>query len=202
MSDVRASSPPAAAASPKHPDHARWVKEQTLRIEVDHARTTGGTLRDAELANARALERLSGRRRELARPDPIPRKAPPSAAERQAKRAEEGVTIKPVAPVTIIPPPECGVCGLCLRCRREERAKLIMRKGREGDRAMQWLSLNFVALMLGLQKRVDTKIAPSRRARGREVAFSRMRKQERITAFLDASAAICDWSVSALGAWR
>jgi hypothetical protein len=199
---IAAAKPSPAAASPKHPEHARWVKDQTLKIEVDHARAMGGTYRDAEVANERSLARLAGRRRDRARPDPVPRKAPPSAAERQAKRAAEGVTFQPVAPVTLIPAPKCKACGRCIRCRREERTKLILQKGREGDPAMQWLALNFVAILFGLQKRTDTKIAPTRRSRGREVPFSRMRHQQRINAFLDAAAAICDWSARMLGSWR
>jgi hypothetical protein len=49
---VKAVTPSAAAASPSHPDHARWVKERTLKQEIEHATLIGGTLRVSPVAVA------------------------------------------------------------------------------------------------------------------------------------------------------
>ena len=47
---IESVAPVAAAASPKHADHSRWVKEKTLQLEAAHIQIAGGTFRDAETA--------------------------------------------------------------------------------------------------------------------------------------------------------
>lgn len=205
MTDVRDNAPSAAAAAPRHPEHPRWLKERTLAIEVKHAQQTGGSLRDAEAANQRSLERLDARKRER-RPVMTPGKVAREKQRqdrRERRREKLQVTVKPVAPIVKPVILACGRCGQCIHCRREMRVAAIMAKGRQGDAAMAWLVNNLVALMFALQKRIDCKIAPSASSLGKEVAFSMMRLAgERNTAFVSAAAEICDWSVRSMGPWR
>lgn len=203
MSEVRDNTPSPAAAAPSHPHHPRWLKERTLALEVAHQGRIGGTLRDAESVNAASLQRLEAKKR--ARPVVTPSLVEKieSSKRREARREKLGVSYKPVAKVLVVPAKRCKSCGLCLVCRRELRISIILAKGREGDLEMQWLADNLVALTFAMQKRIDCKISPNRRARGKEVAFSRMiLGGERNTAFCSAVAEICDWSSRALGAWR
>jgi hypothetical protein len=199
VTDVRSNEPSEAAASPAHVDHPRWLKARTLAMEVAHASKRGGTLREAEAANATALARLEVSKR-AARPVLAADKVA-NARRREERRDQLGVVKRPVAP----PPPvidDCK-CNACQKCARRARLAQIMLRARQGDTAMRWLADNLVALHLAFQKRIDAKIAPSPRARCREVGFSRMRlNAERNLAFIGAVDSICDWSTRALGGWR
>ncbi len=53
---VAATEIPDAASNPTHPDHDRWVKDRTLRMEVEHAKVLGLPLRIAEQENQRLLD--------------------------------------------------------------------------------------------------------------------------------------------------
>jgi hypothetical protein len=204
VADIRANTPSAAAAAPSHPDHPRWLKERTLAMEIAAVQREGGTLRDAENANAVSLQRLEAKKRGpklVATPSAIEKAA--SKQRRKERRDKLGVTYKPVATVRPAIVKACRTCGVCLHCRREIRMLAIMQKAGQGDLRMEWLVHNLVALQLAMQKRIDAKITPTRGAPGKEVAFSRMRlNAERNLAFLSAVTEICDWSIRSLGAWR
>lgn len=182
---IEAKRPTDAASSPSHPDHARWVKEQTLAIEAEHAERVGGTLRDAEAANARNLERLEQRRRmRAAQPRRV---GAPQRQTRDQRQKERGVTVKP-APLLLAPKSPCSYCGRCLRCKRERRCAEIMRRARLGEHSLRRFAwrLSSIALSAQLRKGVFADLGPSDRAR----AF---------TAFVDK---VLDTSVPLMGAWR
>jgi hypothetical protein len=139
---VTAVTPSDAAADPNHPDHDRWVKETTLKVEAEHAKRVGLTYRDAEAANAYWLQRAEAKARE--KPDP----APVSKNQRKAgrKTREERLAERPVAVkravkekrVTNADLSPCGRCGLCRGCKREKRIyAMIVRAKREGDTKIQ-----------------------------------------------------------------
>jgi hypothetical protein len=198
VTDVKSDTPSPAARAPKHPDHARWVRDRTLKMEADYALATGRTYRDAELANQKSLERLSGKARDerptLSRG---PRKPPrEGVVERHAKRAEQGVTIRP-APVLVAPVSLCKHCGRCKTCKLEVRVLSIQRKGREGDVVGQALSWELAGAMLAHQARKDF-----RGGTGVRYEFSQLTPRDRTRAFLAAVASVCDRSVKLLGAWR
>jgi hypothetical protein len=196
-------SPARTAQDPKHPDHARWVKDHTLKMEAEHAQKTGQVFRNAETANLRNLERLDGRKR--VRPSQ-PRRPKKSAGERREERAkqlrDQGVFVNPVAKVIPAAAASCNKCGQCERCRREARLIAIAAKAREGDLAMMFLMDQCTALVLASQKRIDAKIAPTINSPRRVVPFSLLGTRERNRLFVSALNAICNWSVRSLGAWK
>lgn len=194
MTDVKPITPSPAAASPTHPDHPRWVKERTLAMEAEHIKLVGGTLRDAEAANRANLERLEGRKRHAR---PKTRRKVKSVAERQAERAEKGLTYKPVAPVIAPPKSPCNFCGRCVRCKREARVVAIMAKAREGDQVALKLTWDLVALKHAVEARKDYR-AGDRRL----YPFSNLRGRDKLVAFNAAIESVCDRSVKVLGAWR
>lgn len=199
MSDAEADTAPPEAASPSHPRHAQWVKEQTLAMEIAHQRRIGGTLRDAEDINRAALERLEARKRAGVEAGREPEDVEPNAgrAAREAARDELGLTrqIAPVLPVASSP---CEYCGKCLRCKREARVHAIHERARQGDQFALALTWELVGAMLAHQARRDFKLHD-----GRVVPFSRMLLDgERNVAFLEVASGVCDRSVRLLGAWR
>ena len=201
MSDVKPIAPPEAAASPDHPDHARWVKDKTLAMEVAHANATGGTHRDAELANQRNLERLAGKARDLpirSRSASTQERDEPNLgnAGRWAERAAQGV-FRRAPKVLVVKSPPCGNCGRCLRCRRDARVLAIQARGRAGDVVAKALAWDLAGAMLAEQGRKDY-----RAGNGVVYPFSRLRKPQRIQAFLAHVENVCDRSVKLLGAWR
>lgn len=193
---VKAVTPSDAAKAPNHPDHARWVKDVTVKREHEHAIMTGGTARDAEKANALSLERLDARKRH-AKPQKPKKKV--DAAKREVTHADliaAGVTKKP-ATIRKVEARACNFCGLCKRCRRELRVSQIMAKAREGDRRAHALTMELVAVMFAAQRRVDYKDAI-----GRELPFSRLHGLARDRAATAGVENACDRSVSFLGEWR
>jgi hypothetical protein len=188
---VSAVTPLPAAANPQHPDHARWVKDQTLKIEMNHVRSVGGSARDAETNNMRALERLANRKQ---RPQAKKKTKKIDTAEQLAK---QGVTQR-VAPVKNLPPlPLCKLCGHCVRCKRELRMSQIMTKARQQDPKALQLLTELVAIGFAANARKDYKDAL-----GRELPFSRLKGHDLNRAVTAGADWVCDRSVSFMGQWR
>lgn len=192
---IKLVTPSADASDPKHPEHARWVKDRTLKIEADHARATGLSYADAERSNSRQLERLANRRAYASIPKP-------PKAKRELNKAEllaSGVTRKPApkrAPLGQAP--KCKWCGICHLCKRTRRMVAIMRLAQLGDTRANSLRMELTAISFAEQKNVDY-----RDHLGREVAFSRMTTQhDRNRGVTAAIEWVCDRSVSFMGEWR
>lgn len=190
---IESVAPVAAAASPKHADHSRWVKEKTLQLEAAHIQIAGGTFRDAETANAANLERMAARKRE-AKPKPVKRKV--DAAQREVSHADlkaAGIT-KKVATVKPVAAYPCKHCGLCRRCRRELRAADIMRRGKVEPKIGEFSNaLVVLVLAHGLRQMY--------RDRGVEFPFHKLVGAMRDRAFVAAVERICERSTGAMGAW-
>lgn len=184
---VTAVTPVAAAASPSHPDHARWVKEQTLKQEIAHH----GSLRAAETANIRALERLANRKQKPRKPK---KPAPVPTADRLAA---SGVTVKPVAARKAPPLPPCKLCRQCTWCRRAIRVSMIGIKSRQEDLRALALQNELLAIMFAAIQRKDYKDAI-----GRELPFSRITGHAVDMAVTQGIEWVCDRSASFMGQWR
>lgn len=191
---IKLVTPAAGAASPSHPDHSRWVKERTLEIEARHVHAIGGSIRDAEDANARNLIRLDARKREN-KPKPV--KRPVDAGRREITHADlkaAGVT-KRAAKVTPIAAYKCKHCGLCRRCRREARVAEIMRRNRQGDSTVMALANSLAVMVLahGLRKLYrDGSV---------EFRFHELEGFHRSRALIAATELICERSASTMGPW-
>jgi hypothetical protein len=189
---VTAVTPSAAASSPSHPDHARWVKESTLAIEANHARASGLSIRAAETENMRQLERLSNRKVK-------PRKQKPAKKIDTAEQlAKQGVTQR-VAPAKVLPPmPACKLCGQCIWCKRTFRVSQLATKARQQDPKASALILELAAVMMAAQAKRDYKDAI-----GRELPFSRLRLASDIDrAVTQGMEWVCDRSTAFMGQWR
>lgn len=127
---VSAVTPSELASDPTHPDHDRWVKERTLKMEIDHAKAVGLPLRVAEAENIRLLERAE----RIARETPAaPVKSKKNVGSEQRKK-DRGVTTKVAKPVPLaVRLSPCGRCGTCRRCFREKRILAMSQKARAGD---------------------------------------------------------------------
>lgn len=191
---VKANTPTAAAANPAHPDHARWVKEQTLRREVEHAKTLGLSTRDAETANIRNLERLAARKRE--RRFAAPKKPQPKPQPDKQTLSESGV-VKRIAPAKALPVSPCGHCGVCHNCRRERRMSLILDKARKGDTKLLALAWEITGLVMACQARNRYQDLT-----GARYDFHELTPRNRIRARNAGIDAACDRSVPLLGNWR
>lgn len=184
---VTAVTPVAAAASPTHPDHARWVKERTLALEV----AQHPTLRAAESANMRALERLANRKRK-------PRVAKkPRKIETPEQLAREGVTVRPAAPRKIPQMPPCKRCRKCLWCKRAIRISMIGVKALQEDVRALALQNELNAIVLAASGKRDY-----RDALGRELPFSRLVGPDVDKAVNAGVEWVCDRSASFMGQWR
>lgn len=176
---ITAVTPPDAASDPAHPDHDRWVKEKTLRMEIEHAQLVGLTLRDAEAENARMLARAEQRAKDAI---PIKSKAPPSEARAQ-RHATRGITR--CAPKK--QKREC-ICGRCVPCKRKMRVLAIFQRRTAGDVAMRALGDDlFVAFLAATTSKG---------------AFVGMKPKDAKRALVTKIDGICDRSVPALGSWR
>lgn len=183
---VAAVTPGEAASDPLHPDHDRWVKETTLKMEVEHAQKLGGTLRDAEAENARLLARMEALARE-AKPvhqRNVPRK---SRAERMLDRAVSVKHAMPKPNMWLASSP-CGRCGLCRGCKREKRVLAIghlatKQKDPWAMQSMWGISLLLLRIQAGS---------------GEFKGVSKSAAQKRLVAAVEK---VCDESVKKLGAW-
>lgn len=182
-------SAPAQASDPKHPDHDRWLKETTLKMEVDHAKAVGLPLRVAEAENLRMLER-SERIAKDSKPAPAKKqKAAITPNMGRSQRVKErGVTVKAAKPeLSILKLSPCGRCGLCRNCQREKRVMLIASK-RKTDTYMKALSDSLFLFVLNASAGM-----------GR---FADMPKRDRDRAIAAKATEVCDASIRLLGEWK
>lgn len=195
---VTAVTPVAAAANPSHPDHARWVKEQTLAIETRNAQAMGLSFRVAETENTRQLERLAARKRKKIAPKKVPR--PIDSPEQLAK---EGVTIRPAPEIKrgkVYPCKACcrGTwCRESIRCKRAMRLRVIARLARKQDLRAVSLQEEITAIMVAALRGRDY-----RDAIGRELPFSRLVGRDVDKAVTAGVEWVCDRSTSFMGQWR
>lgn len=188
---ITAVTPNAAAANPSHPDHARWVKEQTLKIETNHARSVGLSLRDAETNNIIQLERLANRKRR------------PRAAKKPRKDitpdllASSGVTVRPAKARKLAPLPPCKLCKRCVWCKRSLRMSQIATRSRQQDARAVALMHELTAIMFAANRGRDYKDSLSR-----ELPFSRITGRDVDKAVTQGIEWVCDRSVSFMGQWR
>lgn len=173
-----------ATASPAHPDHARWVKDKTLAMEIEHAKVMGGSLRNAEDENNRLLARMEQVARGRTRPRPErPRKPRPE------RLAERGVTMKtPARELTRHELSPCGRCGTCRRCKRERRVLLMSQKALEGD--VKLISILWHMSMVAQQAKDGT---------GKFHGMPARDANRFVIALIERA---CDDSIASMGAWR
>lgn len=188
---ITAVTPGAAASNPSHPDHARWVKEHTLKQEIEQAKAAGGSTRDAETANIRALERLAGRKRKPKAPKKPRKDWTPE------QLAKEGVTIRPAPKRKAPQMPPCKLCRVCVWCRRAIRVSMIGVKARQQDLKARVLQDELCAIMIAAVARKDYKDAL-----GRELPFSRITGHDVDKAVTMGIEWVCDRSVTFMGQWR
>lgn len=192
---VKAITPSDAAASPTHPEHARWVKERTLSIEIEHAQKAGGSLRDAEAANIANLARMAGRAR-FAKPARKAAPAKPKYREVSPEELRAAQVRKRPAKIVPVRKHACGgACGLCLDCKRLARVALIRERLPHEARLQPIVNaLTVMTIAFGLQRRF--------RDMGFEFPFDHPRTSVRNHAHDAAVSQIIDRTVSILGAWR
>lgn len=188
---ITAVTPTAAASSPAHPDHARWVKEETLKIEMRDAAARGLSFRDAESVNTRQLERLAGRKRK-------PKIAKPARrVDTPEQLAKSGVTVKKARARRLPPMPECKLCKQCTWCKRSLRMSQLATRARQLDQKALGLMLELAAIQMAASAGRDY-----RDAIGRELPFSRIRGADVSRAVTQGIEWVCDRSVSFMGQWR
>jgi hypothetical protein len=183
---IAAVTAPDAASDPAHPDHDAWVKDHTLKMEIEHAKRVGIPLRVAEAENQRLLERSARIARETSKPKK-PKPAPRTT--RQQRHRQRSVTIraaKPIVPGAAMSP--CGRCGVCRRCMRERRILKIIQKGRAGDQFMFSLALEMTATLMNAMN-----------CRG---PFKDLSPADSDRMVANAAESICDRSIRWLGEWR
>lgn len=185
---VSAVTPVDAASDPKHPDHARWVKETTLAMEVAHAQRMGGTLRDAEAENARLLIRMEA----LARNERPAISKPKPRRSRQERMLERAVEVKAALPqpktLTWLGSSPCGRCGLCRACLREKRILAIGHLATKDRDPWAMSSMWNITLLL-------------LRAKGATGEFRGVSKAKAQSLVVAAAENLCDASVKRMGAW-
>lgn len=165
-------------------------------MEVRHAALTGKSLRDAEDANAAALRRLESRKQQPAKISaPRARKFEHKEITKKELKAAS-VTRRPAKPQRHVAP-ACKFCGHCRWCKRFQRTQAIMRKAREGDADMLFLTHELVGLALAAQSKADY-----RDALGVEYPFSRIAGFTATRAVNAGVESVCDRSVRWLGTWR
>ena len=179
---------PDAARDPKHPDHDRWVKEHTLRMEVEHAKVVGLGLRHAESENIRLLERMEALAREQK-----PKQAARPRKSRQQRMLERAVEVREALPrrgeMTWLSSSPCGRCGLCVACRREKRILAI------SQRATQQKDPWSLKVMWGIVLFMNRINGGAGEYRG----LSKADINRRVTAEAER---VCDESVKFFGEWR
>lgn len=184
--------PSDAAASPSHPDHARWVKERTLAIEVRHAQNLGLPARVGEAENARLLQRmdaLARNERSAVAPPTRSRIIDPSKVEwEERRRAAAGVVRRKLKQRTVRDISPCGRCGTCRACMRERRVQVICKLALKQDVAATTL----VTKLLGT-------ISDANACRGR---FEAMAQRDRDRAVERVTEDVCDATIPTMGEWR
>ncbi len=185
---VEGVTPAATASSPDHPDHDRWVKEKTFKMEVEHAQAVGLSLRHAESENARLLERMEAvARLAPAVPGTVQRpKKRKTRAERIMQRAVQITAAQPQIVAQKLSP--CGRCGTCRRCMRERRVLAIIQRAKTGDALMERWAAEIAATAIF----ASGGVGPFRGMTQSDVTRAVIRKAEDI----------CDKSVAFLGKWE
>lgn len=173
---------PDTASDPAHPDHERWVKDRTLKMEIDHAKAVGLSTRDAEAENAKMLERSA---HIAAEQSAAPRKKAQPNAGHDERLTQRGITKRAVAKEK--PPTKRCSCGRCTGCMRSQRIMLIMQRGKEDD-ALAVLAKKL--MVVSLQASAGT---------GPFVGLGKKDRERALHSYVDAA---CDASVTKLGAWR
>lgn len=181
----------AAASNPSHPDHARWVKDQTLAIEVRNAQAQGLSLRHAEIENSRQLERLANRKRKKAAPKK------PRIDTTAEQLAAAGVTKKIAKPRHLAPMPACKLCRKCVWCKRSLRMSQIATRARQDDVRARALMDEITAITFAAMSRKDYKDALNR-----ELPFSRITGHDVDKAVTMGIEWVCDRSIAFMGQWR
>lgn len=187
---VTAVTPADNASDPKHPDHDRWVKETTLKMEVEHAKRVGLPLRVAEAENLRLLERSE----QIAKSQKPATKKKPAAVTADMPRKghrqrvlERGVTVKKAGPeISLLKLSPCGRCGTCRNCMRERRVLLIVQK-RKDDAFLGALANRLFIAGLHASARVGK--------------FKGLSKRDVDRALTVQAESACDASVRLLGNW-
>lgn len=178
---------PAVASDPLHPDHERWVKDRTLKMEVDHAKAVGLPLRVAEAENLRMLERSERIARDA---KPAPKKEPAAITPNMGRRQrvkERGVTVKAAKEISLLKLSPCGRCGTCPNCMRERRVLLIVQKRKE-DRFLKSLADSLFLFTINCSAGI-----------GR---FGDLTKRDRDRAIAAKAEEVCNLSVPRLGEWK
>lgn len=179
---VTAVTPTDAAADPAHPDHDRWVKETTLKVEVEHAKRMGRSYRDAETENNFWLQRAE-RLAQIAKPEP----SKPRQSHRE-RAAERGVTVTaPRKEISILKLSPCGRCGTCPNCMRERRVLSIMQKRKED------------VFTAGLAGRLSVAAFSYSTRSGAFRGMSKRDADRKLTALVEE---VCDASMTKMGDWR
>ena len=198
---ITAVTPVAAAANPSHPDHARWVKEQTLKLEIKNAQAVGLSLRHAETENARQLERLAQRKRKPRKPKNKKPRIDDGArlfgGTDDQILAQHGVTVRQAKPRRLAPMPACKLCRKCVWCKRSLRVSQIARRSKEDDLRARALMDEIMAITFAAMARKDYKDAL-----GRELPFSRLVGIDVDKAVTQGLEWACDRSASFMGQWR
>jgi len=203
---VTAVTPSAAAANPSHPDHARWVKEQTLKFEMVHAQTVGMSARAAEVNNTRQLERLANRKQRLPKPKSKAPRDKRLHVDDSARlfggtddqiRELHGVTARPAPKRKTPPMPPCKLCRVCVWCKRAIRVSHIGVRARQQDLRARALQDELNAIMIAAIRCRDY-----RDAIGRELPFSRITGHDVDRAVTQGIEWVCDRSIPFMGQWR
>lgn len=186
---VSAVTPTAAASDPAHPDHESWVKDTTLKMEMEHAKRVGISTRDAEAENARMLERSA---RIAADATPAKKKGKPAAVTpnmgHAQRKKQRGVTTRFAKPeISLLKLSPCGRCGVCRNCMRERRVLLIVQK-RKDDAFLRALS--------------DSLFMFTLRASGGFGEFKFLSKRDIDRAITAKAEETCNLSIPRLGEWR
>lgn len=190
---LSSATPSDLASSTSHPDHDRWVKDRTLRMEIEHAKRVGLPLRVAEAENIRLLERADQIAKSSA-PEAGgsgPRSIAPDMARRPsrvARNRDRGITIKKAAPeISILKLSPCGRCGVCRNCMRERRVLLVIQKRHDSAYLGALAGRLFIATI---------------HAGARSGKFKGLRKADINRALTAEAEAVCDASIRWLGEWR
>lgn len=179
------------ASDPAHPDHDRWVKETTLRMEIEQAKRMGQSLAAAEANNRRLLDRAERIAKDKAAR--LTKKKSPPAIEQERKSRlqrlqERAVTVRAaqplVSPLKLSP---CGRCGTCRPCMRERRVLAIIEKARAGDLVMLDMAWKMTACALDAQ--------------GGSGRFANVSKSDRDRIVAQVAEEICERSTRWLGKW-
>ena len=186
---ITAVTPVADASDPNHPDHARWVKDHTLAMEVAHAKVLGGSFRDAETENNRLLLRMEALARNEKPKSKLPKQPRKSRRQRMLERAVEVREALPKPEgLTWLTSSPCGRCGLCRGCKREKRILKISHLATKSKEPWALQAMWSISLVLFKIKG----------GAGEYRGLTKSDAQKRVVA---AAEKLCDDSVVHLGAW-